>query len=92
MIEGPVRVGRNYFVFELKEVRPLIQSPLAQVASSIRQELEAEARQRALAAFIASWRRKWIARTDCQPGFVVQKCRQYIASKTSAPENPVAFE
>ena len=31
----------------------------------------------ALLAFLEAYRSKWIAKTDCSPGFVVQKCSPY---------------
>jgi len=91
-IEGPVRVGVNYFLFEVVELHPPVQTPIAAVAGTIAQELETQARRLALAAFIRAWRAKWVARTDCRPGWVVQKCRQYVQAKHSSPENPLAFE
>jgi foldase protein PrsA len=88
---GPVLVHRvDYYVFEVRRITPARQQTLAQVRSSISQQLAAEQQRRALAAFIAAWRRRWIARTSCAPGYVVQKCRQYNGAKT--PEDPVAFD
>lgn len=88
---GPVLVHRiDYYVFEVRRITPARQQTLAQVKGSISRQLAAEQQQRALAAFIAAWRRRWIARTSCAPGYVVQKCRQYSGAKT--PEDPVAFD
>jgi foldase protein PrsA len=89
---GPVQVGPNYFVFEVTRVTPGSQQPLAQARPSIEHTLASEGRQQAAAESIKAWRMKWIARTSCRPGFVVQKCRQYIASTSSPPEDPSAFE
>jgi foldase protein PrsA len=88
---GPVQVGPNYFVFELTSISPPTQSTLAEVRGTIEASLEAEARRTALAAVIKSWRTKWIAKTDCKAGFIVQKCRQYTASQASSVEPPLVF-
>jgi hypothetical protein len=87
---GPVRVhGIDYCMFEVKRITPARQQTLTQVQSSIMHQLTAEQQRRTLAAFIRAWRPRWTARTDCSPGYVVQKCRQYNGPRT--PEDPVAF-
>jgi foldase protein PrsA len=64
----------GYYVFEVKRVIPAEQKPLSQVEASIRQTLPAALYQSALGAFVASWRKRWRARTDCEPGYVVSRC------------------
>jgi hypothetical protein len=53
----------------------------------------ARTEQQVLAEFIKAWRAKWRAKTSCQPGYVVEKCRQYkVTSSTPAPaENPLTL-
>jgi hypothetical protein len=41
-------------------------------------------RQAAFTAFVARFRKKWIAKTDCRPGYIVEDCRQYKASTHSS--------
>jgi hypothetical protein len=94
-ITGPVKqlalgTVSDYFVFEVRKVRPATRRTLAQVRGALGEQLDREARQRALAAFVGAWRQKWIAKTDCQPGYVVQKCRQY--SGPIAPEDPLRLD
>lgn len=86
---GPMRLNGQYAVFEVTHIIPAVRQPLAQVQSAIEQRLLGAAQRRALSRFIPAWRSKWIARTDCQPGYVVQKCRQYRGAK--AAEEPLAF-
>jgi len=93
VLSGPVTVYRigykDYYLFEVKRIVPAKQRTLAQVQGSIRQQLTAERQRRTLTAFIRAWRQKWIARTNCSPGYVVQKCRQYRGPRT--PEDPTTF-
>lgn len=86
---GPLYNG-EYALVEVKRVVAARYEPLAQVQSSIARRLAARQRRATLSRLIDSWRRRWLARTDCSPGYVVQKCRQY--SGPLAPEDPLAFD
>jgi foldase protein PrsA len=86
---GPLPLNEKWCFFEVTRVIPAAVKPLAQVQGAVEQRLAGERRRRTLAQFISAWRRKWIARTDCSPGYVVQKCRQYSGART--PEDPVGF-
>lgn len=89
-IVGPVRIKHAYFVVEVTRITPASLKTLAQVRGAITKRLTAERRRASLAAFIRSWRSRWTARTDCRPGYVIQKCRQYAGRK--APEDPLTLE
>lgn len=73
---GPEPVNL-YSVFEVTRIVPRTVQPLSRVRHQIEEQLARAAREKALAGFIAGWRRKWILRTDCEPGYVVQQCKQY---------------
>ncbi len=91
VLTGPVRFrGFDYYMFEVLSVTPAVQKTLAQVQGSIAHKLAEEQQQRTLATFIAAWRSRWIPRTDCASGYVVQKCRQYDGPRD--PEEPLAFD
>lgn len=49
--------------------------------------------QEIMARFIKGWRAKWRAKTNCKPGYVVQKCRQFkpSASVPAEQEDPYAL-
>jgi foldase protein PrsA len=82
--------GTGYFVFEVTHVTPRRQLPLARVRSGIASALMARDDDRALAAFVRHFRRKWTARTYCSPGYIVTGCREAKASK-GPPPNPYAL-
>jgi hypothetical protein len=94
VLVGPVRFYRvayyDYYMLEVLGVTPARQRTLAEVQGTIARRLAAEQQPRTLAAFIASWRSRWMSRTDCSPGYVIQKCRQYTGSRT--PEDPMSFD
>jgi foldase protein PrsA len=77
VLVGPVRVKRSYFLFEITQISPATRESLDQVKDSIERKLSAAHRRQTLAKFIEDWRRRWTAKTDCRPRYVVQKCKQY---------------
>lgn len=89
-LAGPVKQRNDYFVFELRRIVPSTRRTLAQVAGEIRRRLTREAQRRALAAFVAAWRAKWIVKTDCRAGYVVQKCSQYKGPRS--PEDVLELD
>jgi hypothetical protein len=75
-IGGPEPLLHAFSLFEVTRIRlPSVKS-FAAVRESIVAKLTAQRRQRAIAAFTASWVSKWTARTDCSAGYVVSGCRQ----------------
>jgi hypothetical protein len=73
VLSGVVPFDRLYAFFEVTRVAPAVARPLKQVQGSIKAAIAAQARMRSAEA---RWE-KWIARTDCRPGYVVEQCRQY---------------
>jgi len=86
----PMWLNRGYVVFVLRHIKPLVVEPLRRVRASIEAHLIAGPRRRALAELLAAYERKWIARTDCSPGYVVPKCKQYQDPAASAIGSAVA--
>lgn len=89
VVTGPIRLNHFYFLIRVTRIIPAHVESLARVSRAIEKKLVDERRQRNLAAFVAAWRKRWIARTDCDAGYVVQKCRAYAGSKT--PEEPTTL-
>lgn len=95
VITGPVKqlaVGTvyDYFVFEVTKVTPAAYRTLAEVRGALTRELTDTARRRALEGYIAAWRARWALRTECSPGYIVQKCSRFRGVR--APEAPLRFE
>lgn len=84
---GPLPLNEKWCFFEVTRVVPRVVKPLVEVQGAIQQQLAGEQQRRTLALFISAWRRRWIARTDCSPGYVVQKCRQYKGPKSREDTN-----
>jgi foldase protein PrsA len=92
VLSGPVAIELGYYIFKVTHVSPAQQKTLAQSRALIRQQLPNILYVKSLEAFIASWRTRWTARTDCQPGYVVAKCRQYVRPPNALPESPTSLE
>lgn len=89
VLTGPVKLNRDYAIFEVTRIVALRREPFARVRRQIVAELEHERRIQTLARFVAAWRRRWTARTTCEDGYVIQKCREYRGART--PNAPLAF-
>lgn len=88
VLTGPLANG-EYALFEVRRIVAARYEPLARVRGAIEHQLAAEQRRLRLSRFIEAWHTRWVAMTDCYPGYVVQRCRQYIGPR--APEEPLAF-
>jgi parvulin-like peptidyl-prolyl isomerase len=78
---GPVKAQFGYYVLEVRTITKATQQSLASSTATIRQQLLAQNQQKALDAFIKSFRSKWTADTHCRRGYVVTGCKG--APKTS---------
>jgi foldase protein PrsA len=76
VLTGPVHLRVDYYLLEIRKITPASYRPLAQVASTIKKQLVDEQQHRTIAAFLRTWRRKWVAKTACESGAVAQQCRQ----------------
>jgi len=89
VLTGPIAVHPYHSLFEITRIVPLRYKPLAAVRGAIERKLTADRQRQILARFVQAWRSKWVARTDCQPGYVVQKCRQYAGRRVA--EDPLSL-
>jgi len=76
-VSGPYPIGNDFWLFEVVKIVPAHQKTFSEVASVIRRRLTSARRRETLTAFVDAWRSQWTAKTDCRPGYVVSRCRQY---------------
>ncbi len=74
-LEGPVKGQFGFYVFRVKSITPPTQPAFPVVAPQIKQQLMAQAQQSAFTAFRTQFRKKWVARTQCQKAFLVDGCK-----------------
>jgi foldase protein PrsA len=79
----------GFFLFEVQSTVPARKVPLSKVSAALSKQLSTQRKNQSLASFVAAFRRKWTARTDCRPGYViVENCKQFKSPKGSKPEDP----
>jgi foldase protein PrsA len=90
VLGGPVKTPFGYYVYEVKAVHAPTQQSLAQVKESVKGQLASTQQQTALTKFVKEFEQRWKGRTECRAGYVMQRCKQYKAPKTTpTPSTPV---
>jgi foldase protein PrsA len=83
VLGGPVKTPFGFYVYEVKGVTKGSQQTLAQAQSSIKQQLTSTQQSTELSTFVANFKKKWVAKTECRSGYVVMDCKSYKAPKGS---------
>jgi foldase protein PrsA len=83
-INGPVKTQFGYYVFQVQKETPASQQSLKQATPAIRQQLDAQNKQKADDAFNTELRKKWKAKTNCRAGFVMRQCKNAPKESTTA--------
>jgi foldase protein PrsA len=83
VVGGPIKTSFGYYVYEVTKIHAGSQQTLAQSKAAIKQQLTSSGEQGALSKFVKEFKKKWMAETDCRPGYVVPNCKQYQAPKGS---------
>jgi foldase protein PrsA len=82
-LTGPVKTQFGYYVFEVTKQTPASQQSLKQATPAIKQQLDAQSKQKADDKFNQDLRKKWKARTNCRDGFVMVQCDNAPPAKTT---------
>jgi parvulin-like peptidyl-prolyl isomerase len=82
-LTGPVKTQFGYYVFEVQKATAAKQQSLKDATPAIKQQLDAQNKQKADDEFNTSLRKKWKARTNCADAFVMSQCKNAPKPKTS---------
>jgi foldase protein PrsA len=82
-LSGPVKTPFGYYVYQVENSTAGSQTPLKTVESSVKQQLIATKRQKALTEFVKKFKQKWSSKTECLSEYVVPDCKEYKAPKGS---------
>jgi foldase protein PrsA len=88
VLGGPVKTPFGYYVYEVKAINASSQQSLAQVKTTVKSQLASTQQQTALTKFVKEFETKWKNRTECRAGYVMQRCKEYKAPKTTTPSTP----
>jgi foldase protein PrsA len=84
-LSGPVKGQFGYYVFKVTSVKKGSQQSLAQATPMIRQILTQQGQQSAQTTVDSHAKKKYLAKTQCRSGFVMQDCSGYKAPKATTP-------
>ncbi len=81
-VEGPVKTQFGWYVFKVEKVTPASQQTLDQSKETIKNLLRSQRQQKALDAFIKSFREDYKDRTDCADDYRVAECKNAPKDET----------
>jgi foldase protein PrsA len=81
-IEGPVKTQFGWYVFKVEKVTPASQQSLDQSKETIKNLLRSQRQQKALDAFIKSFREDYKDKTDCADDYRVAECKNAPKDET----------
>jgi foldase protein PrsA len=87
-LEGPVKTQFGWYVFEVEKVTKASQQTLDQSKETIRNLLRSQRQQKALDAFIKSFREDYKDQTDCADDYRVAECKN--APKDESETGPAS--
>jgi foldase protein PrsA len=82
-LTGPVKTQFGYYVFQVQKIVAAKQQSLKQATPAIKQQLDAQNKQKADDTFNTALRKKWKARTNCADAYVMTQCKNAPPPKTS---------
>jgi foldase protein PrsA len=89
-LTGPVRTQFGFYVFQVQKIVPAKQQSLKDATPAIKQQIDAQNKQKADDAFNTALRKKWKAKTNCADAYVMAQCKNAPTPKTStAPAGAV---
>ena len=89
-LTGPIKTQFGYYVFQVQKITEAKQQSLKQATPAIKQQLDAQNKQKADDEFNTALRKKWKERTNCADAFVMSQCKNAPKPKTNttAPGTP----
>lgn len=94
-LEGPLKEGKTYTIFEVMKVTPQKVQSLDEAKSQISAQLSEQAKQQTFAAFIRNYSSRWQSRTFCASDFKEAgkgRCANYSGTGRPAEANEACFE
>jgi foldase protein PrsA len=86
VVSGPASFNNKWVLVLVRRILPARAKPMTAVKEEIVKHLTRQRYEKALKRFADAFRKKWRARTDCRPGFVVQGCHQFTGQPQSEPQ------
>ena len=81
---GPLKTQFGYYVVRVDKITKGSQQSLQEATPTIKQVLEQEGQQKAIADFSEEYRKEWTEKTECRKGFAIQGCKNGPKESTTA--------
>lgn len=91
-LEGPLKEGQNYVVFEVMKVTPEKVQSLDEAKSQISAQLAEQAKQQTFAAFVRGYGSRWTSRTFCASDYLIERCANFKSDGRPPEANEACFE
>jgi parvulin-like peptidyl-prolyl isomerase len=91
-LEGPLKEGNSYTVFEVMKITPEKVQSLDETKSQISAQLAEQDKQQHLEAFGRGFSGKWHSRTFCASGFTIPICANYKSNGRPAEADEACYE
>jgi foldase protein PrsA len=88
VLTGPVKTQFGYYVFRVQKITSANQQSLKEATPAIKQQLDAQNKQKADDEFNNALRKKWKARTNCADAYVMSECKNAPKPKTNTATAP----
>jgi foldase protein PrsA len=83
VLTGPVKTQFGFYVFQVQKIVEAKQQSLKDATPAIKQQLDAQNKQKADDDFNTALRKKWKARTNCADEYVMSQCKNAPTPKTN---------
>jgi parvulin-like peptidyl-prolyl isomerase len=89
---GPVKQEKNYLLLEVVKLHPEKTQPFAEVKSTISTQLTEEKSQKYFSEWVVGFQQKWVQRSHCASGYVVESCANYKSNGHPAGNEAACYE
>lgn len=89
---GPVKQEKNYLLLEVVKLHPEKTQAFEEVKSTITTQLTEEKSQKYFSEWVVGFQQKWVQRSHCASGFVVESCANYKGNGHPAGASEACYE
>ncbi|MGN6201815.1 MAG: peptidyl-prolyl cis-trans isomerase [Solirubrobacterales bacterium] len=91
-LKGPVKFETNWILVEVVKLNPAKSKSLGEVKAQIEETLKGEKQQEYLGEFANDFNTRWVSRTYCADGYVIEKCANFKGDGHPANASPACYE
>ncbi|MBS1678337.1 MAG: SurA N-terminal domain-containing protein [Actinobacteria bacterium] len=89
---GPIKQEKNYLLLEVVKLHPEKVQTFEEVKSTIESTLKAQKEEKFFSTWVSGFQSKWISRSYCASGFVIESCANYKGTGHPAEAPAACYE